>query len=261
MSPTIIAGLLLAGFFLLVVIAYINNIVENHKLKVGRQRAALVELIRRCSILAVSLPDQIMTSKLKKTLVAMELHWAEQLLRTHKSNDKLRDRIERLHADGGAVEHQEPRHVSISIRSVSTEAQFQEIRFALEDFYSLASTAGQNGILSHAEVRYWHQEVRRLLAQMYLDYLNNVVDQSLQRNQLNRARQFCEQAVKYLTKKQDFPDRQVRIDVFNKKLEYITRITAEQQAKKLAEASPLNTLAEEENRELDGEWHKKNFYE
>lgn len=261
MSPTLIAGLLLAGFFLLVVIAYINNIVENNKLKIGRQRAALVELIRRCSILAVSLPDQIMTPKLRKTLVAMELHWAEQLLRTHKSDDKLRERIERLHAEGGVIEHQEPRHSNVSIRNIRSEAQFQEIRYSLEDFYSLVSTAGQSSILSNVEVRYWHQETRRLLSQMYVDYLNNMADQAMQRGQLARARQLCEQAVKYLTKKLEFPDRQVRMDLFGKKLEQLARLAAEQQAKRVSESSPLNTLAEEEDRELGGDWHKKNFYE
>lgn len=261
MSLTLIAGLLLAGFFLLIAIAYINNVVENNKLKVARQRAALTDLIRRCAILALSLPEQMVTAKLKKTLVALELYWSEQLLSINKQSSKLRERITRLQEYDPTSEEQDKRPSSNpSIRQVHTEAKFNEIRYLLEDFYNLISCAGKDSQLSASEVKYWHQETRHLSALLYVEYLNNLGETALQRKQFVKARQMFEQAVKYLSKKPNFPDCQTRLELLEQR---IAQIAAN--APDTTETTESNELAEEIKSSTDmgdGDgWKKKNFYE
>lgn len=259
MSLTLIAGLLLTGFFLLIAIAYLNTVVENNKLKTARQRALLTDLIRRCAILAISLPDQMMTPKLKKTLTTLELHWSEQLLSLNKSSVKLRERITRLQEEALDNNVEKGTPANPSIKQIQSEAKFNETRYLLEDFYSLIASAGKVSLLSHSEVKYWHQETRRLSSVLYLEYLGNLGEIALQRNQLLKARQMFEQAITYLSKKPNFPDRQTRIELLEQQIEQVDKNT-----QKTADQDTDNELAEEIKVIKDDTndlWHKKNFYE
>lgn len=261
MSLNLIVGLLFAVFFVLIAIAYINNLVENNRLKASRKRALLADLIRRCGIISLSLPEQMMTAKLRKTLVMLELHWSEQLLICTKNSPKLRERISRLQEQetlSDNVEKISPNNPSI--KQIQNEARFNEARYLLEDLYSLIATAGKDALLSAAEVKYWHQDIRRLSALLYLEYLGNLGEIALQRNQLSKARQLFEQAVTYLAKKSNFPDRENRNDIFE---QYIIQIDQKLQENGQKPSSD-NELAEEVKNiknDSDALWHKKNFYE
>ncbi|TWH64526.1 hypothetical protein LX59_02479 [Azomonas agilis] len=291
MSVTLTAGLLLVGFFLLLIIAYINNLVEGNKLKLARQRAALTDRVRRCAVLELSLPEQMLTPKLRMLLATLELYWSEGLLEGNKKGTKLRERVQYLRqliasateADESAAdvtepeqEHSEassntPAQVRVSIGQIHTESQFNEIRYLLEDLYSLITTAGKESVISFAEVKYWQQEIKFLSSLLYLEYIANLGQLALNRKQFAKARQFFEQAIRYLSKKTTFPQREQRLEQLEQWLGQATAALLKQQLgaettqteslEQVQASAETPVIAKPKKQDEDDLWKKKNFYD
>ena len=96
MSPVLIAGLVLAGLFVLILIGFINQVVEKNNLEKARAKAELNNRMRRCADLSDSFPGQMMTPALKLMLTQLELHAGERLLILEKKNQNLAGRVELL---------------------------------------------------------------------------------------------------------------------------------------------------------------------
>ena len=92
MSALVITMLIVGGIALLMVIAYINHAVENSKLEKARQRADLLDRIRRCQDISERMPGQLMTPQLKLLLSQLQLQVSEA-----KAKD-VRFLLENLHA-------------------------------------------------------------------------------------------------------------------------------------------------------------------
>ena len=73
MSALVITMLIVGGIAMLMVIAYINHAVENSKLEKARQRADLLDRIRRCQDISERMPGQMMTPQLKLLLSQLQL--------------------------------------------------------------------------------------------------------------------------------------------------------------------------------------------
>lgn len=282
---------MLVGFFLLLIIAYINNLVEGNKLKLARQRAALTDRVRRCAVLELSLPEQMLTPKLRMLLATLELYWSEGLLEGNKKGTKLRERVQYLRqliasateADESAAdvtepeqEHSEassntPAQVRVSIGQIHTESQFNEIRYLLEDLYSLITTAGKESVISFAEVKYWQQEIKFLSSLLYLEYIANLGQLALNRKQFAKARQFFEQAIRYLSKKTTFPQREQRLEQLEQWLGQATAALLKQQLgaettqteslEQVQASAETPVIAKPKKQDEDDLWKKKNFYD
>lgn len=299
MSVTLTAGLLLVGFFLLLVIAYVNNLVEANKLKRARQRAALTDRVRRCAVLEVSLPAQMLTPKLRVLLATLELYWSEGLLEGNKKGSKLRERVQHLRhvisaaeateveeveptdAEASGQEHSEPtpahtqEQAKVSFGQVQTESQFNEVRYLLEDLYNLISAAGKESAINFAEVKYWQQEIKFFSSLLYLEYVSNLGQLALNRKQFAKARQFFEQAIRYLSKKPTFPHREQRLEQLEQWLGQATAALLKQQMGVLDPDTPESSeptqastdseaVVAKPKKKQDSEedsWKKKNFYD
>lgn len=61
MSPLVITLLIVVGIVILIVIGYVNHMVENSKLEKARLKADLSDRIRRCADLSETLPGQMVS--------------------------------------------------------------------------------------------------------------------------------------------------------------------------------------------------------
>ncbi len=96
MSPLVITLLIVSGIAILIVIAYVNHMVENNKLEKARLKADLNDRLRRCASLSETIPGQLMTPQLKLLLGRLQLHFAERLLALDKGNADSRAQLDEL---------------------------------------------------------------------------------------------------------------------------------------------------------------------
>lgn len=260
MSFTVIASILMGIFLLLITIAYINNVLENKKLEAARRCTNLSDLIRRCGILNLVLPSQMMTPTVRDLLRYLELSWSDMLLSKlpKKANhQKLRDRIEYLsHPE---LHSQEPTPNNPSLHHIRSESELSEMRRHIEDFYGVITAAGLDALLSKGEVRDWHTEARRFSSVLYVEYLTNLGKVAIQNRQWLKARHALDQAARFLTKKQELPDYLKRLEVLELQIQKIDRqIKAEQLAQHKKDTQE-EQLAEQAHIVSGGD--KKNFYD
>ncbi len=96
MTPLLITLLIVAGIALLIVIGYLNNVVENGKIERVRTRIELADRLRRCGEITETFPGQFMTPALKLLLTRLELNLNQRQLAVDKHNAELKARIAEL---------------------------------------------------------------------------------------------------------------------------------------------------------------------
>ena len=255
MSALVITLLIVGGIALLMVIAYINHAVENSKLEKARQRADLLDRIRRCQDLSERLPGQLMTPQLKLLLAKLQLQASERLLPLEKQNATLKTDIETLKAQIAQGE-------SIAVKNppqpIANEAKAKDVRFLLEALHNQVTRAAQEGFLPTTEAKHWVKEIRHILVLLHIEFFNNLGQQALQKGQPGQARLAFERGVQYLRK-------QPEPKVYEEQLTYLEKLLARANAQVMDRMAP----AEDEHNELtDGlktdeeeTWKKKVIYD
>ncbi|MFC3608911.1 hypothetical protein [Stutzerimonas tarimensis] len=256
MSTTLIAGLIVAGLFLLLAIAYINHIVEGNKLKTARKRADLQDQARRCASLADALPGQLMSVELRLALAELELKWCQQLQAMDKRNSRLRERISGL---AGLIAQAQTLKLDLPVRPITTQAQADETSLNLEDILQIFARGARDGLIPAAEAKRWQTEIRRLLVLMHLEHFSNLGQRSLQQNQPAQARLAYERAVQYLRKQPDVSAYAARLRQLEASLERANAMVLALQPGSRSDSEL--TAAVEEEVEAQDAWKKKNLYE
>src|SRR5690606_23673004 len=151
-SALVITILIVGGIALLMLIAYANQAVENNKLEKARQRADLLDRIRRCQNISERMPGQLMTPQLKLLLSKLQLQLNERLLPLDKKNSELQSEIATLKTEVAKGE-------SIAVKNppqpIANEAKAKDIRFLLENLHALITGSVQNGLLPANEGKHW----------------------------------------------------------------------------------------------------------
>lgn len=254
MSPVVVSALIAAALFLVIAIAYANQIVEKHKLERARLRADLSDRIRRCASVCDALPGQMMTPQLKTMLVRLELNLCERMLPLDRRNPVHTARIQTLTSalgEGGeAVAGNPP-------LQIASEAQAKQIRLLLEDLQALVVWAAKQRQLDEDSAKYWLHEAQRLLVQLHVEYFENMGALALQQRQPHKARLAFERGIQYLRKQPPLPEHQARIKAFVAQVE--AAVTAEQERQQPAPDEP-SELAEGLKDLDDDDWKKNNIY-
>ena len=89
MTPLLITLLIVSGIALLIVIGYLNNVVENGKLERARMKIELADRLRRCGEITETFPGQLMTPALKLLITRLELNVNQRLLNLNKGSAAL----------------------------------------------------------------------------------------------------------------------------------------------------------------------------
>jgi polyhydroxyalkanoate synthesis regulator phasin len=254
MSPLVITLLIVGGIFILIAIAYINHMVEQSKLEKARLKADLSDRLRRCADLSESMPGQLMTAQLKLLLSRLQLHFSERLLTLDKSAaSKARvDELRQLIAQGEAIAVHNPP------QPVLNEAKAKEVRFQLENLHGQITRCAKEGVLNSNEGKHWLNEVRHMLAQLHIEFFNNLGQQALQQNHPGQARLAFERGVQYLRKQTDPSRYQAQLNKLENQLARANTMVLETVKPSSDETSELTQGLEE----LEGEdWKKKNIYD
>ncbi|QLC74589.1 hypothetical protein LPB260_13390 [Pseudomonas sp. LPB0260] len=253
MSPLVITLLIVGGIFILIAIAYINHMVEQSKLKKARLKADLNDRLRRCADLSESMPGQLMTPQLKLLLSRLQLHFSEHLLALDKSAAS-RTRVDELRQLVALGE-------SITVRNppqpVLNEAKAKEVRFQLENLHGQITRCAKEGVLNSNEGKHWLNEVRHMLAQLHIEFFNNLGQQALQQNHPGQARLAFERGVQYLRKQTDPGRYQAQLKQLENQLARANAMVLETVKPASDETSELTQGLEE----LDDDWKKKNIYD
>jgi hypothetical protein len=256
MSPLVITLLIIGGIAILIVIAYVNHMVERNKLEKARLRADLNDRIRRCANISEAIPGQLMTSQLKLLLSRLQLHLTERLLPLDKNNAETRQRLEELRQ---LVDQGESIPVRNPPQPIISEEKTKEVRFLLESLHGQITRAAQEAVLPAKEAKYWVAEIRHMLVQLHIELFSSLGLQGLQQNQPGQARLAFERGVQFLRKQTDPTRYQAPL----KKLE-------EQLARANAMVLDMNKPGAEDSSELtegvkslesDEDWKKKNIYD
>lgn len=255
MTPLLITLLIVAGIALLIVIGYLNNVVENNKLERARLKIELADRLRRCGEITETFPGQFMTPALKLLLTRLELNLKQRQLALDKHSAEIKARIaelEGLIALGGKIPVNNPPS------PIQTEVKAKDVRFLLEALHSQVTRAAQEGFLPTPEAKHWVREIRHILVLLHIEFFNNLGQQALQNGQPGQARLAFERGVQYLRK-------QPEPKAYEEQLTYLEKLLARANAQVLEKMEP----AENEQNELtqglktDDEetWKKRVIYD
>lgn len=255
MTPLLITLLIVAGIALLIVIGYLNNVVENNKLERARLKVELADRLRRCGEITETFPGQFMTPALKLLLTRLELNLNQRQLALDKHSGDLKARIaelEGLIAKGNGIAVNNPPS------PIQTEAKAKDVRFLLELLHNQIVRATQEGFLATNEGKYWVKEIRHILVLLHIEFFNNLGQQALQQNQPGQARLAFERGVQYL-RKQPEPKQ------YEEQLMYLEKLLNRANAQVLDQMEPAeddqNALTEGLKTDEDETWKKKALYD
>ena len=256
MSPLVITLLIVVGIVILIVIGYINHVVENSKLEKARQKADLSDRIRRCADLSETLPGQMVSPALKLLLTRLQLQLGERLLQVDKRDAALKARLEQLRALTGQGESIP---VANAPQKIQSEAKAKEVRFQLETLHGQINRAAQDGQLPAPEAKSWVKEIRDMLVQLHVEFFTNLGLQALQENQPRQARLAFERGVQYLQKQPDPVRYQNQQQQLKAQLARANALVLESGQ---PEADEPSTLTEGlKSLDDDNDWKKKNIYD
>lgn len=254
MSALVITLLIVGGIALLMVIAYINHAVENSKLEKARQRADLLDRIRRCQDISERMPGQLMTPQLKLLLTQLQLQVSERLLPLDKQSATLKADIENLRAQVAQGE-------SIAVKNppqpIANEAKAKDVRFLLENLHALITGSVQSGLLPANEGKQWIKQTRQMLVLVHIEFFNTLGQTALQQNQPGQARLAFERGVQYLRKQPEPAAYQTQLKRFEEQLARANAMVLNSNIPAADEPSELT----EGLKNLEDDWKKKNIYD
>lgn len=254
-SPVLIAGLVIAGLFVLIAIGVINQIVEKNNLEKARTRAELGDRMRRCANLSDSFPGQMMTPALKLLLARLELHLGERLVPLDKKNAVLDARVTALR---NAVAKGDEIAVENSPVKVVTENQAKEIRLLMEDLHAQIVWANKQNLLDATAAKRWAQQIQRMMVLLHVEYFTNIGQQALQQGSAHKARLAYERGIQHIRKQPNPQDYQSQLAKLEERYAYANKLEQTQQQPKLDEPSELaEGLKSFEN---EDDWKKNNIY-
>ncbi len=254
MSALVITILIVGGIALLMLIAYANQAVENNKLEKARQRADLLDRIRRCQNISERMPGQLMTPQLKLLLSKLQLQLNERLLPLDKKNTELQSEIATLKTEVAKGE-------SIAVKNppqpIANEAKAKDIRFLLENLHALITGSVQNGLLPANEGKHWLKQIRQMLVQVHIEFFSTLGQTALQQNHPGQARLAFERGVQYLRKQPDPVPYQAQLKRFEEQLARANALVLNRNVPSADEPSQLT----EGLKDLEDDWKKKNIYD
>ena len=255
MTPLLITLLIVAGIALLIVIGYLNNVVESNKLERARLKIELADRLRRCGEITETFPGQLMTPALKLLLTRLELNLNQRRLNLDKHNREIQARISELQ---GLIAKGDGIPVNNPPGPIQTEARAKDVRFLLEALHSQVVRASQEGFLPTNEAKYWVKEIRHILVLLHIEFFNNLGQHALQQNQPGQARLAFERGVQYLRKQPD-PVQ------YREQLDYMEKLLARANAMVLSQNQPtegeINELTEGLKSDTEEDWKKKVIYD
>ncbi|WP_276489318.1 hypothetical protein [Ectopseudomonas mendocina] len=235
-------------------IAYANQAVENNKLEKARQRADLLDRIRRCQNISERMPGQLMTPQLKLLLSKLQLQLNERLLPLDKKNTELQSEIATLKTEVAKGE-------SIAVKNppqpIANEAKAKDIRFLLENLHALITGSVQNGLLPANEGKHWLKQIRQMLVQVHIEFFSTLGQTALQQNHPGQARLAFERGVQYLRKQPDPVPYQAQLKRFEEQLARANALVLNRNVPSADEPSQLT----EGLKDLEDDWKKKNIYD
>lgn len=255
MSSALIAGLVIAGLFVLIAIGYINQLVEKGNLEKARRRAELADRIRRCGALSDGFPGQMMTPALKLMLSRLELNLAQQLQSLDKKNASLTARIETLRNES-AMGDDIP--VTNAPTKIITEAQAKEVRLLLDDLQALVIWAAKQQLLAAGQAKHWLAEIQRMLVSLHVEYFTNAGKLALQQGNPHKARLAFERGLQYVRKQANQADYQVQRKQLEANYAYANQLEQTQHKPDLEAPSELSEGLKAF--ETDDDWKKNNIY-
>ncbi len=255
MTPLLITLLIVAGIALLIVIGYLNNVVENGKLERARLKVELSDRLRRCGEITETFPGQFMTPALKLLLTRLELNLNQRQLNLDKNNAEIKARIAELE---GLIAKGEQIPVNNPPSPIQTEVKAKDVRFLLEALHNQIVRANQEGFLNTQEAKYWVKEIRHILVLLHIEFFNNLGQQALQQEQPGQARLAFERGVQYL-RKQPEPKQ------YEEQLKYLEKLLARANAQVLDKMEPAqdehNELTDGLKTDEDETWKKRVIYD
>jgi hypothetical protein len=253
-SALVITILIVGGIALLMLIAYANQAVENNKLEKARQRADLLDRIRRCQNISERMPGQLMTPQLKLLLSKLQLQLNERLLPLDKNSTELQSEIATLKTEVAKGE-------SIAVKNppqpIANEAKAKDIRFLLENLHALITGSVQNGLLPANEGKHWLKQIRQMLVQVHIEFFSTLGQTALQQNHPGQARLAFERGVQYLRKQPDPAPYQAQLKRFEEQLARANALVLNRNVPSADEPSQLT----EGLKDLEDDWKKKNIYD
>ncbi|MBK5002493.1 hypothetical protein IAE37_004769 [Pseudomonas sp. S31] len=255
MTPLLITLLIVAGIALLIVIGYLNNVVENGKLERARLKVELSDRLRRCGEITETFPGQFMTPALKLLLTRLELNLNQRQLNLDKNSAEIKARIAELE---GLIAKGEQIPVNNPPSPIQTEVKAKDVRFLLEALHNQIVRANQEGFLNTQEAKYWVKEIRHILVLLHIEFFNNLGQQALQQEQPGQARLAFERGVQYL-RKQPEPKQ------YEEQLKYLEKLLARANAQVLDKMEPAqdehNELTDGLKTDEDETWKKRVIYD
>ncbi|UCJ15868.1 hypothetical protein K5Q02_18855 [Pseudomonas sp. MM211] len=256
MSSLVITLAIIGGIILLVLIAYLNQLAENNKRKKARLKADLAERYRRIADINEQFAGQFMTPELKLLLSRLQLHFAERLLEVDKQDAAYAAMAQELRKFIG---HGEAIPVRNAPFPVTDDERAKLVRAQLEMLHGQVSKAAQTGLLPVDEAKHWAQQIRHMLAQLYIELYGNQAQHALQQQQIGHARLALERGVQFLQKQSDMARYQAPLAQFQKQLARVNAMLINPAPQPGEESSELTEGLK--SLEGDGDWKKKAIYD
>lgn len=256
MTPLLITLLIVAGIALLIVIGYLNNVVENSKLERARLKIELAERARRCGEINETFPGQLMNPALKLLMTRLEHNVTQRQLAVDKNSAPLKARLAELE---GLIALGDKLPVNNPPSPIQTEVKAKDVRFLLEALHNQIVRATQEGFLASNEGKYWVKEIRHILVLLHIEFFNNLGQHALQQGQPGQARLAFERGVQYLRKQPEPVLYSAQLQLLEGQL---ARANSTVLANSKQAAEEVNELTQGMKEvDADAEWKKKVIYD
>jgi hypothetical protein len=256
-TPFMITILIVVVVAILIVIGYLNNVVEANKLQKSRLKLELTDRLRRAVEINETFPGQFVSADLKHLFARLELNVLENLVRLDKRNRAYKERIDELQAQvalGDKVKIDNPKP------PITTEAYAKHISYLLESLHGQLTRATKEGFLTSTETKRWVKEIKHILVLVHIEFFNNLGQQALSAEEPGQARLAFERGVHYLKNQPEpaqYDDQLKQLQALLTRTNSIVMTNVQHQA---AQFSELNAGLQEEAKaeeDADGEWKKK----
>ena len=254
MSPILIAGLVIGGLMLLILIGIISHGLERARLQRARLTAEMRARVRMLDDIEQQIPAKVLTPELQQLLLRIRAGLLEKWLKVERGNNEARQQLVLTREQAS-----NPQPLSRSDDPITSEAQAKAIRLRLEDLHKLILHAHAEGSIDKNERQTWTNHIRKALIGNALEMFQALARQAFEQGKPRMAKLQYERAIAYL-QKQNNPAFAGLIKDFKVKHQHAVRLTLEQERAQDSGNTELSAGVNELEAE-DEAWKKKAVYD
>ncbi len=169
MSSTLLSGLLFAGIAILIMAAYVSQILEKQRIKRVRIQAEHNDRVRKLEYMLTAFPPGYLSKELKLLLCGQIVHHLSELRQFNTASAKINTHIAAVESNMQAISHEVATEQSLSFPSQTQTIDIKELRALLKDLHGFVTRLYKHGAISKDTANIHVNHIRNLVLHITID--------------------------------------------------------------------------------------------